>query len=121
MSASDNDEIKMYFIVNSDLKMSKGKIAAQCSHATVKLIRQLEHLPTGPYKEWLKSGEAKIILKASETIMKDIASKYSKSIKCASVHDAGITEIPAGSFTVLAFEPIGPSRVPSELSDLKLL
>jgi peptidyl-tRNA hydrolase len=41
MSTTEFDE-KMYFVINDDLKMGKGKIAGQVGHATAKLSRLIE-------------------------------------------------------------------------------
>mmetsp|Transcript_33570 Transcript_33570/g.79679 ORF Transcript_33570/g.79679 Transcript_33570/m.79679 type:complete len:110 (+) Transcript_33570:79-408(+) len=43
-SDSDDDEqtsYKMVLVVRQDLKMGKGKIAAQCSHAAVGVVQEL--------------------------------------------------------------------------------
>lgn len=35
------DDFKMVLVVRNDLKMGKGKIAAQCSHATLGLYKKV--------------------------------------------------------------------------------
>jgi hypothetical protein len=44
------EEYKMVLCVNSELKMTKGKVAAQCCHAAVAVVRfeQFIHFPFTP-------------------------------------------------------------------------
>lgn len=105
----------MYFVVNSDLKMKPGKVAAQCCHAAIQIY---EKMPKDLlYQEWLHTGTTKIVLIATENQMIDLHRKYSNiSVK---VIDAGRTQILPNSFTVLGFYVSRKSRIP-ELQDLKL-
>ncbi|KAG0700695.1 Peptidyl-tRNA hydrolase 2, mitochondrial [Chionoecetes opilio] len=41
--AEGSGEMKLVPVVRSDLKMGKGKAAAQCSHATLKSYKQLHN------------------------------------------------------------------------------
>lgn len=75
------------YIVNSDLKMSKGKIAAQVSHVAMLLA------------DFNKPIGRAIVLKATnETLLKLM--KY-PNVKF--IHDAGLTEVPKGSLTMYRF------------------
>lgn len=117
-------EIKQYFVVNNDLKMGHGKIAGQVSHVcgiiTEEIIRaSYECLPTPSYvydyMKWRTNGMAKIILKGTEEqlqmLIKDHGARY--------IIDAGRTQIPANSLTVVGFYPGAP--VQDVLKDYKLL
>lgn len=112
---------KMYFLVNSTLSMGKGKACGQCSHAAAAMTRALELDKTNAYKEWVHNCETKIVLKATQELMEVLIDKYRKKIKCFPVYDAGKSQVQEGSFTVLAFEPLRPGDVPSEILSLKLL
>ncbi len=116
-NSSRDTRIKMYIIVNKDLKMGVGKIAGQVGHGVAKLTRILEKNPTQTYKSWVKTAEAKIVLKGSEKQMLELSEKY----KCIQIHDAGKTQIPEGSMTVIAFPPMEYTEVPEELLEMKLL
>lgn len=109
--------VKMYIIVNKDLKMGTGKIAGQVGHCVAKLTRKLENKKTESYKEWVKTAEAKIILKSTEKQMLELLDKYN----CVEVRDAGKTQIPENSLTVIGFEPMRNSEVPDEVIEMKLL
>jgi PTH2 family peptidyl-tRNA hydrolase len=122
-SAPEDTKIRMYLLVNTDLGMGKGKIAAQAAHGAVNIVLMLEKLrnPPATYTRWLATGTTKIALKATEAQMREIHKKYSGSYLCDMVIDAGCTQIAPGSFTVLAFAPLRPTEVPPEISALKLL
>lgn len=114
---------KMLLIVNMELKMGKGKIAAQCGHATLgnyKLSRK--YARTALYW-WEVTGQAKVTVKAEkETEMNDML-QIAKAIGlvCYIVEDAGRTQIAAGSKTVLAIGPAPASMIDPICSHLKLL
>lgn len=132
---SKDEEYTMYIVVNNDLKMGKGKIAAQVGHGVSCVVRLLERCSKTPiyYREWIRYFEPKIVLKATQDQMRKISETYNigynlggKSIKedglwCFQVIDLGRTQIPSGSFTVLAFRPIKRKEAPEILRSLKLL
>lgn len=113
-------EIVMYIIINKDLKMSPGKIAAQAAHVAVKAYAQS---PTSYIADlWYKGSYAKIILKASEYEIKELSKKYTDTTFITI--DEGRTEIPKGSLTALAFCPMYKDTVDEivpEIKNLKLL
>lgn len=100
------DFYKMVFIVNSDLNMGIGKIAAQTAHAALGLHRILLETPQQfgqMLMSWEQFGETKIVLKGDNTTqLMDLTSKTeSLGLPHYLVHDAGKTQIAAGSVTVL--------------------
>lgn len=128
----DDDETVMYILVNSDLQMGKGKTAAQCCHSTCGVIRILERHAKNDqnYRKWLNDGETKIVLRATEADMIKILDEYqvdrvvnrdSNEVWCVSTHDAGRTQIPAGSLTTIAFRPLQKNKKPEIIKTLKLL
>ena len=121
-SLEANEECKMVLIVRTELKMDKGKVAAQCSHATlVAYQRALGYAPEY-LKRWEDYGTAKITLKINtEKEMLDLQKKARKAgLVAVSILDAGKTQIAAGSRTVLAIGP-GPLKLIDTITgDLKL-
>uniref|UniRef100_A0A1B6F184 peptidyl-tRNA hydrolase n=1 Tax=Cuerna arida TaxID=1464854 RepID=A0A1B6F184_9HEMI len=105
----DVDEgYKMVFVVNSDLKMSIGKTAAQVAHGCLGLYREIE---LGSHQEsrddlvtWLDEGQKKIVLsgKNTDALIKLCNKAKDFGIPSHLVKDAGHTEVAAGSTTVLA-------------------
>ena len=106
---------KVVFIVNSDLKMSKGKVVSQCMHAYDQLLENIKtsFVSSGynsNYCRWKEEGNPKIILKGTQ---KQIESIYRKivvknNVNVSQVFDAGKTEVECGSNTVMG---IGPDSV----------
>jgi PTH2 family peptidyl-tRNA hydrolase len=99
---------KLVLIVRNDLKMSKGKIAAQVGHAVVDAT--IAAIENGKLCKWQKDGETIIALKVENektlnTIL-EIATR--KKISNGRVFDSGRTEVVHGTCTV-GF--VGPDRV----------
>ncbi|XXG45224.1 hypothetical protein AAC387_Pa02g0359 [Persea americana] len=57
------EDFKMVLVVRNDLKMGKGKIAAQCSHATLGLYKKLLHRAPKALNRWEMCGQVKVVLK----------------------------------------------------------
>jgi len=117
-----NAPYKMVFLVNQELPMGKGKVAAQCCHAAVGCYKRAgKQCPSG-LRAWEYSGCAKIALKCpTQDEMEEIAARaLSMDIPIYLVADAGRTQIAAGSRTVLGL--FGPVAVFEGLtSHLKLM
>lgn len=68
------EEFKMVLCVNQELKMGKGKIAAQCSHAAVGVVQKFRRRIPSWFKAWEQGGQAKIALKVDSTqLLLDLA------------------------------------------------
>ncbi|KFD50883.1 hypothetical protein M513_08196 [Trichuris suis] len=97
---------KMVFVVNSELRMGVGKIAAQVGHGALGLYqlleRQPEHYESLGY--WCLQGQPKIVLKGrdAEHLLSLKLLAEEKNLSCYTVHDAGRTQVASGSFTVLS-------------------
>ena len=95
----------MALIVRTDLDMSRGKIVAQAAHAAVEVA--LKARGTAMFERWRQAGSRKISLIASDLETLDhISSKVAHGIVCHMVKDAGHTEVPPGTYTVLGL--LGP-------------
>ncbi|PWY87683.1 PTH2-domain-containing protein [Aspergillus heteromorphus CBS 117.55] len=118
------EEVKLVLVVRTDLGMTKGKIAAQCSHATLACYKYLAAHTTGSsiLRRWESQGQAKIALQVkSEEDMEELQAKAISLGLCARViTDAGRTQIASGSRTVLGV--LGPKSVVDGVTGhLKLL
>lgn len=101
-----------------------GKIAAQCSHATLACYKYyLSKAPNSPIlRRWERGGQAKIALqvKTEEEMLLLQAQALSLGLCARVIQDAGRTQIASGSRTVLGI--LGPkSVVDSVTGHLKLL
>lgn len=118
-------EVKMVLVVRQDLKMGKGKAAAQCSHATLALYKKITDAASDAYnpemvRRWeYGNGQAKITLQVPNQEEMDIlfAQAISLGVNAYIVHDAGRTQIAAGLATVLGLGP-APKAVLDEITGL---
>ncbi|GFF26820.1 peptidyl-tRNA hydrolase Pth2 [Aspergillus udagawae] len=120
----DDEEVKLVLVVRTDLGMTKGKIAAQCSHATLACYKYLiAHNPQSPIlRRWEQQGQAKIALqtKSEEELQLLQAQAMSLGLCARVIQDAGRTQIASGSRTVLGV--LGPKSVVDQVTGhLKLL
>ncbi|KAF8420082.1 peptidyl-tRNA hydrolase PTH2-domain-containing protein [Tirmania nivea] len=116
-------ECKLVLIVRTDLSMTKGKIAAQCSHATLACYKSLQHSEPELLRRWERTGQTKIALKGDdeEELVILQAQAQSLGITAKIIHDAGRTQIAAGSATVLGIGPAPKSVIDQITGHLKLL
>ncbi|KAL4979137.1 PTH2-domain-containing protein [Aspergillus desertorum] len=120
----NTDEVKLVLVVRTDLGMTKGKIAAQCSHATLACYKYLAANPSSStiLRRWEGQGQAKIALQIkSEEEMQELQAQAISLGLCARIiQDAGRTQIASGSRTVLGI--LGPKSVVDAVTGhLKLL
>jgi peptidyl-tRNA hydrolase len=111
---NEEDQIVMYIFINNELGMNKGKIASQAAHVTGiivdEILRSSFNNPTKEsledynfYDKWMKNDMyKKIVLRASKEQLLELI-KTEK--KCRYVIDAGLTQIPPNSLTVVGFFP----------------
>jgi PTH2 family peptidyl-tRNA hydrolase len=118
----DDGPVKLVLVINNDLKMGKGKIAAQAGHASVTAtLKAGEYRPT-ILDSWLKSGQKKVCLKSSYDDLIELESKAkANGIQTVRITDAGKTQIPSGSLTVIAFGPDNEDILHGLTGHLKLL
>jgi PTH2 family peptidyl-tRNA hydrolase len=115
---------KMILVVNNELKMGKGKIAAQVGHATLGAYTIAKKFCKSGLQIWeRKSAHAKVCLKVEEE--KEMYEIYENAkaigIVAYIVCDAGRTQIAAGSRTVLALGPAPVMLLDQLTGHLKLL
>ncbi len=102
----------MYLFVNTTIKMDKGKITGQLGHTVQKLIQNLFLVHSqskteeskkfiNHYKYWKSNGMAKIVLKAEQDQLEQL--QLLPNVVC--VRDAGLTQIPPNTLTVVGFLP----------------
>ncbi|MGC8652357.1 MAG: peptidyl-tRNA hydrolase Pth2 [Candidatus Micrarchaeia archaeon] len=117
------EEIKQVIIVRTDIEMGRGKLAAQVAHASLMSYFEAERSDNSVAKEWLATGEKKIVLKVSDegALVKLYNAFKFKNVPCALVSDAGLTELPPGTKTALGVGPWRASEIDQFTSVLKLL
>ena len=112
--------MKQIILVRKDLKLSKGKLAAQCSHASVEAVLNSEK---SKVDSWRTQGMKKVILEVATEkdlfTFKENAKKM--KLKCALITDAGKTEIEPGTITCLAIGPDDEKVIDKLTGHLKML
>ena len=98
---------KMVFVVNSQLEMGVGKIAAQVAHGALglhQLLLQNESKYGDSIIKWFEYGETKIVLRgeSSDHLIRLEKDAMDAGLPAYLVQDAGKTQVRAGSTTVLA-------------------
>ncbi|XP_066507321.1 peptidyl-tRNA hydrolase 2, mitochondrial [Hoplias malabaricus] len=106
----ESGEFKLILVIRSDLKMGKGKVAAQCSHAAVSAYKQVQRRNPDLLKQWEYCGQPKVVVKApdEESLMELLMHAKEVGLTVSLIQDAGRTQIAPGSRTVLGVGP-GPS------------
>jgi len=80
---------RIKFMVHKNLKMSERKVAAQCVHAAIGLYKK------DPQDHW-----SVVVLEASTTKFYEFVAAHPEGYM---VTDAGFTEVPQGSHTVVCW------------------
>src|SRR3989338_7985746 len=65
------EEYVVYTLINTDLKMSNGKIVSQSQHAIQKMLQSLSKHSTC-YTKWKNNNFAKVCLKSSQSTIETI-------------------------------------------------
>ena len=120
---SPSGPVKLILIINNGLKMGKGKIAAQAGHASVQATLKAGEKNPLALQAWLSSGQKKVCLKGDDADHLLALEKQAKEagLLTSKIHDAGHTQIPSGSLTVLAIGPCQDDLVEKITGNLKLL
>jgi len=116
-------DYKMVIVTRSDLPLSAGKLAAQASHAVVDCTLLTKKNKSEWFAKWQREGAKKVIVKVQS--LDDFFSLKEKAEKlgiCTSIiSDAGHTEIPEGTQTVLGIGPAPSNLIDQVTGQLPLL
>ncbi len=111
--------LKQVILVRDDLKLPKGKLAAQCAHAAVDAALKSDKERV---KEWRNQGMAKIVLKVAD--LKELYF-YNDQAKAsgfvtAVIEDAGKTVVEPGTVTCMAIGPDKEEKIDKLTGKLKM-
>ncbi|MCC6013083.1 MAG: peptidyl-tRNA hydrolase Pth2 [Candidatus Verstraetearchaeota archaeon] len=115
--------MKQAIIVRKDIKMSKGKIAAQVAHAAVSSYIETCKLKKEWAEKWIEEGQKKVVLKVNSlNELIEIKNKAEKEgIPNSLIIDAGLTEVEPGTITCLGIGPAPCELIDKIIAHLKLL
>ena len=113
---------KQLIVLRIDLKMSKGKIAAQAGHAAVSASEKARKRCPKWWKAWIEEGQCKIAVRAeSEQELLELERKTRElELPSALITDRGLTELPPGTITCLGIGPAPSDQVDKITGDLNL-
>jgi PTH2 family peptidyl-tRNA hydrolase len=116
-------EYKMVIVTRSDLPLSVGKLAVQVAHAAVMCALLTKKNKSKWFTKWQREGAKKVVVKVASFDeffpLKEKAEAL--GITADIIADAGHTEIPEGTQTVLGIGP-GPSNLIDQVTgELALL
>ncbi len=117
------EELRMYILVNSSVKMSNGKVIAQAGHGVSEMTEYMIKNNPLLWKSYTKQNHAKISKKCPAPLLEKLYNKYndkSKAIYCVNVIDAGRTQVKPGTMTVIVFAPMKRVDTPDEIAALSL-
>jgi PTH2 family peptidyl-tRNA hydrolase len=118
----DEFEYKQVIIFRTDLKLSKGKIAAQAGHAAVSAAIKAKTDYRNWFNAWMLEGQRKIAVKVRNEKELLKYEKYSVDLGLpnALIIDRGLTEIPEGTITCLGIGPAPSDKIDRLTGELKL-
>ncbi|MCA9477981.1 MAG: peptidyl-tRNA hydrolase Pth2 [Nanoarchaeota archaeon] len=111
---------KQVIIVRNDLKLPKGKLAAQCAHASVEGVLKADK---DVVSSWRRSGMMKIVVKveSESDLYKYAQLAKDKRLPVSIITDAGKTVVAPGTTTCCGVGPASEDELDAITGDLKLL
>ncbi len=113
-------EYKQAIVVRDDLKLSKGKLAVQVAHAAVSTY---ECAGEKIRRIWIEEGQKKVVLRVPGLKelyeLKEQARR--EGLPSVLITDAGLTQLPPGTTTVLGIGPAKVEELDKLTGKLKLL
>ena len=115
--------MKQVIIVRMDLKLPKGKLAAQVGHACVEAVLRSLKNSKEKVKDWHNQGMKKIVLKVQDEkeMLKYMQIAKDYGIITAVITDAGRTVVEPGTRTCVAIGPDKEEEINKITKDLKML
>ncbi|MEK6809708.1 MAG: peptidyl-tRNA hydrolase Pth2 [Nanoarchaeota archaeon] len=112
--------LKQVILARQDLKLPKGKLAAQCSHAAVEAVLKSSDKKVSA---WRKEGMPKIVLKVKDEkeLLHYLQKAKDNGLTTALITDAGRTVIAPGTKTCGAIGPDEEESIDAVTGKLPLL
>lgn len=113
-------EYKQVIVIRNDLKLSKGKLAAQVSHASVEAMLKSHK---DDISKWRGQGMKKVVLKVEtkEDLIKIKNDAEDNGLVTGLIIDAGKTELPPSTMTCLGIGPAPEEKIDKVTGHLKMV
>ena len=112
--------MKQVILMRDDLKLPKGKMAAQAAHAAVEAVLRSDK---DKVKRWRNEGMMKIVLKVKDEKelykYKSVAEAF--MLTTAVITDAGRTVVEPGTVTCMAIGPDEDIAIDKVTGELKIV
>jgi PTH2 family peptidyl-tRNA hydrolase len=114
---------KQAIVVRTDLKMGKGKLAAQASHASIASYNIVRRRYPNIADSWEHEGQKKIVLKVESEaqLLEYLELVKEAEIPAEVIRDAGHTQVEPGTITCFGAGPWKEDDIDRILGKLKLL
>jgi peptidyl-tRNA hydrolase, PTH2 family len=111
---------KQVILVRQDLKLPKGKMAAQSAHASVEAVLRSD---SEMVKKWRSEGMAKIVLKVKDEkeLIQYFQEAKDNDLVASLITDAGRTVIAPGTKTCVAIGPDDEEEINKITEKLSLM
>lgn len=112
--------LKQVIVVRSDLKMPKGKLAAQVAHGSVEAVLNSDKKLV---QAWKMQGMKKTVLKVEgeQELRALLVHAKNHDLKTGLISDAGRTFLEPGTTTVLGIGPDAEEKIDKITGHLQLL
>ncbi|MBN2230929.1 MAG: peptidyl-tRNA hydrolase [Candidatus Thorarchaeota archaeon] len=123
MTKDANFKYKQVIVVRTDLGMSRGKIAVQVAHGSISAAERARVTTQEVWRAWLNEGQKKVAVKVTseEELFELRHQAINHHLPHALIRDAGMTELPPGTITVLGIGPAKAEDIDKVTKALKLL
>ncbi|HYA54415.1 MAG TPA: aminoacyl-tRNA hydrolase [Thermoplasmata archaeon] len=114
---------KMVLVVRGELRLTAGKAAVQVAHGAVMLALEAEKRAPEAFRAWSEAGGMKIAVIAPTLDDLEALARKARALGIPSVfvEDAGYTEVPPGTKTVLGLGPSLSAELDAVTGELPLL
>jgi PTH2 family peptidyl-tRNA hydrolase len=112
--------MKLVILARQDLKLPKGKLAAQCAHAAVEAVRNSSKTKIEP---WFSEGQKKVVLKVKDEkeLLEYLNLAKAKKLVASLITDAGRTVVEPGTKTCVGIGPDSEELIDSVTGKLPMM
>ncbi len=110
--------LKQVIVVRKDLRLNRGKLAAQVAHASLTAADRSDFK-----REWILEGQKKAVLRVEnlEKLRELYEEAKERELPAILIRDAGFTQLPPDTITCLGIGPAPEGEIDEVTGKLKLL